>query len=126
VMTVIENGDLYKGAYRMFKIRSATNNDVAALEEMLERRLTHPEWNLPRVFVVDGGIAQLRAAGRILKAAGVLVPVVGVVKNEYHKPERLIGDKRAIEVYERDILFANNEAHRFAISYHRKRRGKLY
>lgn len=121
VMTVVDNGEAYKAAYRKFKINSVTNNDVAALSEMLERRLAHDEWPLPRVFAVDGGAAQMKAALRILKKAGIEIPVVGVVKNEFHKPERLIGDKRAIEAYERDILLANNEAHRYAIVWHRRR-----
>jgi excinuclease ABC subunit C len=122
VMTVVNNGEKIKDAYRKFKINTATNDDVAALSEMLERRLNHDEWPLPRVFVVDGGKGQMRAAQRILKKAGLEIPIVGVVKNERHQPERLIGDSRAIEAYERDILLANNEAHRFAITWHRKRR----
>jgi excinuclease ABC subunit C len=121
VMTVVDNGEAYKAAYRKFKINSVTNDDVAALSEMLERRLTHDEWPLPRVFAVDGGKGQMRAAERILKKAGIEIPIVGVVKNEFHKPERLIGDKKAIAAYERDILLANNEAHRFAIGWHRTR-----
>ena len=125
VMTVVDNGEAYKAAYRKFKIQSATNNDVAALVEALERRLAHVEWPLPRAFVVDGGTAQVRAAERVLRKAGVGIPVVGVVKNERHKPERLIGERRIIEAYERDILLANSEAHSFAINWHRKRRGKL-
>ncbi len=122
VMTVVDNGEAYKAAYRKFKIQSVTNDDVAALTEMLERRLGHTEWPLPRVFAVDGGKGQMRAAERVLKKFGIEIPIVGVVKNEFHKPERLIGDARAIEAYERDILLANNEAHRFAITWHRKRR----
>lgn len=124
VMTVVDNGEAYKAAYRKFKIETATNDDTKALSEALSRRLGHPEWPLPRVFVVDGSIGQMRAAERVLKQVGVVVPIVGVVKNEFHKPERLIGDKRAIEAYERDILLANNEAHRFGIAYHRKRRAR--
>ncbi|OGG53196.1 hypothetical protein A3H16_03125 [Candidatus Kaiserbacteria bacterium RIFCSPLOWO2_12_FULL_53_8] len=126
VMTVVNNGEMIKAAYRKFKIHSATNDDVAALKEALSRRLNHPEWPLPRVFVVDGGKGQVRAAERILKEAGIEVPIVGVVKNQFHKPERLIGDKWVIDAYERDILLANNEAHRFAITWHRKRRNKIY
>jgi excinuclease UvrABC nuclease subunit len=122
VMTVVDSGQAYKAAYRKFKINSVTNDDVGALTEMLERRLTHDEWPLPRVFAVDGGKGQMRAAEKILKKAGIEIPVVGVVKNEFHRPERLIGDKKAIEAYERDILLANSEAHRFAITWHRKRR----
>ncbi len=122
VMTVVQGGEAVKAAYRKFKIRTATNDDVSAIKEALSRRLDHPEWPLPRVFVVDGGKGQLRVAERVLKKAGLSVPIVGVVKNEFHKPERLIGDKRAIEAYEQDILLANNEAHRFAITWHRSRR----
>ncbi len=125
-MTVVHSGEPLKAAYRKFKIQTATNDDVASLKEVLLRRLNHPEWPLPRVFVVDGGKGQMRATQMILKHGGVAVPIVGVVKNEFHKPERLIGDKRAIEVHEKDILLANNEAHRFAIQWHRKRRGKIY
>lgn len=122
VMTVVRDGHMYKDAYRKFTIRTATNNDVAALSEALERRLTHPEWPLPRVFVIDGGVAQMNAARRIFKKSGIEVPLVGVVKDERHRPKNLIGDKKAIEAYERDILLANNEAHRFGIGWHRKRR----
>lgn len=122
VMTVVENGVAAKMEYRKFKIRSVGNNDVAALSEMLSRRLHHDEWPLPRVVVVDGGTAQLRAAQKLLTSAGVAVPVVGVVKDEHHKPLRIIGDTRAVCEYERDILLANSEAHRFAIQWHRARR----
>ena len=124
VMTVVDNGEIYKAAYRKFKIQTAGNNDVAALTEALARRLNHAEWPLPRAFVVDGGTAQLRAAEKILKKAGIMIPVVGVVKNDKHQPERLIGDTRAIQAYERDILLANGEAHRFAITWHRRRRAR--
>ncbi len=126
VMTVVMSCEVYKAAYRKFKIHTAGNNDVAALAEALERRLAHTEWPLPRAFVVDGSTAQIRAAERVLKSAGVSIPVVGVVKDEHHKPVRLSGDKRVVEAFEKDILLANSEAHRFAISWHRKRRGKIW
>lgn len=126
VMTVLDNGEPYKAAYRKFNVRTATNDDIAALKEVLSRRLNHSEWPLPRVFVVDGGKAQLRAAGIVLKSAGVMIPVVGVVKDEFHRPERVIGDERMIQAHERDILLANNEAHRFAIGFHRARQRKSF
>lgn len=122
VMTVVEDGHSSKGSYRKFKIRNSTNDDVASLKEVLTRRLNHPEWPLPRVFAVDGGKGQMNAAYKLLKDAGLMIPVVGVVKDEFHRPQRLIGDKLAIERYEREILLANNEAHRYAISWHRRRR----
>lgn len=121
VMTVVNNGEAEKESYRKFKIKTAGNDDVGALKEVLSRRLAHSEWPLPRVFVVDGGTAQLRAATNILKNAGISIPIVAVVKNEFHKPERLIGDAKAIESVGKEILLANQEAHRFAVAYHRKR-----
>ena len=121
VMMVVSGGEPQRAAYRKFIIRTVKNDDVEALKEILSRRLNHPEWPLPRVFVVDGGSGQVRAAQAVLKKAGIEVPIVGVVKNQFHKPERLIGEKRVIEANEKDILLANAEAHRFAIQYHRKR-----
>jgi excinuclease ABC subunit C len=125
VMTVVHNGEALKSEYRKFKITTATNNDVASLTEMLSRRLEHTEWQLPRVIVIDGSTAQMHAVEKMLSGYGIQIPVVGVVKNDAHKPERLIGDARARQAYERDILLVNAEAHRFAITWHRKRRGKI-
>jgi excinuclease ABC subunit C len=122
VMVAVEDNEPLKSAYRKFKVKGFTNNDPGALSEVLSRRLLHPEWQYPRVIVVDGSTAQMNAAKRILSHAGIMIPVVGVVKNERHRPERLIGNLAAIEAHERDILLANNEAHRFAINFHRKRR----
>lgn len=121
VMTVVEDSLPIKSAYRKFKIRGFTNNDPGALGEVLSRRLLHPEWQYPRVIVVDGHTAQMNAAKKILANAGIMVPVVGVVKDEHHRPLKLVGDAKLIEEREREILLANNEAHRFAITWHRKR-----
>ncbi len=126
VMTVVSGGEPQKEEYRKFNINTVTNDDPAALAEMLERRLNHPEWTLPRIIVVDGGSAQLRRATKVLAKAGVSIPVVGVVKDEFHRPERLIGDTKAISANEKDILLANSEAHRFAITWHRRRQRKNF
>lgn len=122
VMVAVEEGEPLKSAYRKFKVKGFTNNDPGALTEVLSRRLLHPEWQYPRVIVVDGSTAQMNAAKKVLSKAGITIPLVGVVKNERHRPERLIGNLNAIQSFERDILLANSEAHRFAINYHRKRR----
>jgi excinuclease ABC subunit C len=122
VMVAVEEGEPLKSAYRKFKVKGFTNNDPGALTEVLSRRLLHPEWQYPRVIVVDGSTAQMNAAKKVLSKAGITIPLVGVVKNERHRPERLIGNLTAIQSFERDILLANNEAHRFAINYHRRRR----
>lgn len=121
VMVVVEDGEAQKSEYRKFKVKGFTNNDPGALKEILQRRLMHPEWPLPRLIIVDGSTAQMNAAKRVLEKAGVLIPLVGVVKDEFHRPVRLAGDEKAIAEREKEILLANSEAHRFAINYHRKR-----
>jgi excinuclease ABC subunit C len=122
VMTVVEDGEPAKQEYRKFRIRTASaGNDVGALREVLTRRLGHSEWPLPRIIVVDGSTAQINAAEGVLKTYGMAIPVVGVVKDEKHRPRDIRGDRKIIKGRERDILLANAEAHRFAIGYHRKK-----
>lgn len=125
VMTVMEDGEHKKSDYRKFKIRTSTNDDNASLYEILERRFAHTEWPMPKLIVVDGGKAQVNTAERALKEWGIIIPVVGVVKDEHHKPKGFLGDKDIILNRDRHILLANSEAHRFAIEYHRLLRGKL-
>lgn len=125
VMTVVEGGVPNKQEYRKFKIKSVTgSNDPAALKEVLSRRLEHPEWPYPQIIVVDGSTAQKNAAEHVLRKAGVLIPVVAVVKDDRHKPVRLIAAKKLLSQHEHAILLANAESHRFAITYHRKKRNK--
>ena len=122
-MSVVENGEAKTGDYRKFKIReTAGANDVAHLREMLLRRLEHPEWRFPNLIVVDGGMAQKNAAENILQKYGYKIPVLGVVKDEHHRPRKIIGDQILARKYENEILLGNSEAHRFAISYHKKLR----
>ncbi|MDC1205277.1 GIY-YIG nuclease family protein [Candidatus Pacebacteria bacterium] len=125
VMTVVEGGEAKKDQYRKFKIQSLTlSNDPAALKEVLERRLTHLEWPLPQLIVVDGSTSQKNAAEFVLKKFNTVIPVVAVVKDDRHKPTRLIGAQKLLSQYQSDILLANAEAHRFAITYHREKSRK--
>jgi len=125
VMTVIESGEPAKNEYRKFKIKDIDSaNDTGALKQMLARRLSHPEWPLPQLIVVDGSTAQKNAAELILRQHAMLIPVVGVVKDERHKPIRIIGQKKLLDVHKHSILLANAESHRFAIAYHREKRSK--
>jgi excinuclease ABC subunit C len=127
VMTVIEGGEPNKNEYRKFKIQSVTgSNDPAALKEVIERRLAHPEWPYPQILVVDGSTAQKNAAEHVLRKAGVSIPVVAVVKDERHKPVRLIAAKKLLAQHEHAILLANAESHRFAINYHKQKRDKRF
>jgi excinuclease UvrABC nuclease subunit len=124
VMTVVEDGEVQTSEYRKFKIKTVLDvNDPAALSEVLARRFAHSEWSLPRLIVVDGGKAQVNSAKRAIVEFGYEIPIVGVVKDERHKPREILGGtKKMREEYGNDILLANAEAHRFAIGFHRKRR----
>lgn len=125
VMTVVVGGEIDKSEYRKFKIQSLSgSNDPAALKEILERRLLHPEWSLPQIIVVDGSTAQKNAAEFILKKYDMVIPVVAVTKDEFHRPKRIVGPRSLISTYEQDILLSNAEAHRFSINYHRDKRNK--
>jgi len=127
VMTVVEGGEVAKSEYRKFKITTLTGaNDPAALKEVLERRLAHPEWPFPQLIVVDGNQIQKRAAELVLAKAAHMIPVVAVVKDDRHKASRLIGQAALLKLHQSAILLANAEAHRFAIAYHRAKRGKTF
>lgn len=120
VMTVVYGHVSRNSEYRKFKITSVNQaNDTAALREVLTRRFGHSEWPLPRVLVVDGSTAQINVAEAVLNEFQLIIPVVAVVKNAQHKPERLAGLQAIATEYREGILLANAEAHRFAISYYR-------
>lgn len=127
VMVVVEDGEPNKSEYRKFIIKSLINaNDTGALAEVLERRFRHREWKLPSLIVVDGGLAQQNVAKKILKKCGVQIPVTSVVKDDKHKAKAIMGDAELIRKYKKQILLANSESHRFAITYHKERRGKAF
>lgn len=122
VMTVVEDGEVNKSQYRKFKIKADKNDDTKNLKEILERRLNHPEWPLPQLIVIDGGVGQLNAGREVIKKHNLNIEVVSVVKDERHKAREILGltDK----TLEKAIILANAESHRFAIGYHRKLRSK--
>jgi excinuclease ABC subunit C len=126
VMTVVEDGQVKKSDYRKFNMRIQSNNDVAGLKEILTRRLNHPEWPLPQLIVVDGGAGQHNAATEVLRSRGIDIAIIGVVKDERHKPKSFLGDEELIKKYSKDMLIANSEAHRFAITFHRKKRSNIF
>jgi len=127
VMVVVVDGELEKSEYKKFRIRTQNNaNDTGALKEILERRLKHTEWAYPDLIVVDGGVAQLNAAQKVLTRSNLVIDIVSVVKDERHKPKAILGEEDLVKKYKRDILLSNSEAHRFAITYHKKMRGKNF
>jgi excinuclease ABC subunit C len=126
VMVAVENGEAKKSDYRKFRIRVNPGvNDTGALKEVLSRRLNHEEWPQPDVILVDGGVAQVNAVQAVLNERRLAIPVIGVTKNERHKPESFIGDAKFVKRHKKEIIIGNSEAHRFAIAYHRNLRGKI-
>jgi excinuclease ABC subunit C len=129
VMTVMEYGAPKKQDYRKFNIRGQQgSDDVRALREVLRRRFNHPEWPVPDLIVIDGGTGQVNGARLELETLGIKIPTIGVVKDERHKPKDFVGTDLAKTLalqHEKEVLLANSEAHRFAITFHRKRLHKL-
>lgn len=126
VMTVVEDGEVKKSDYRKFKIKDDPGvNDTKALKEILCRRIAHIEWKTPNLIVVDGGTAQKRIIEKTLKENFMNIPVVSVVKDEYHRPKEILGDKKWLK-FEREILLSNAEAHRYGIAFHKHLRGKIF
>jgi len=133
-MVIFVNGLPDKNFYRKFKIKiSGKPNDIVMLKEILARRLKHPEWPYPGLMLIDGGKAQLSAAlnCKLQIANCKLIKVVALAKK---KNELFIeGQKNPIllKTLPREnfnlILQLRDEAHRFAISYHKKlREGALF
>ena len=126
-MVTFINGRPAKDFYRKFKIRIAQKpNDVAMIKEVLSRRFQHPEWPFPDLILIDGGKPQLNAALSCLSPEFSRLRVITLAKRkeELYTPQRrkpLLMKTLPREVFNL-ILHLRDEAHRFAISYHRKLR----
>ncbi|MBI4185814.1 UvrB/UvrC motif-containing protein [Candidatus Berkelbacteria bacterium] len=134
-MAVLEFGRPNPSQYRRFKIRTVpTQNDVAMIREVIQRRLHHPEWPNPDFLLIDGGLAQQQAAQQVLNKEKKTIPVSGVVKGPDRKGARLVPSPLArqwladhrltTQLFEPVVRLARDEAHRFAIRYHRHVRSK--
>jgi len=130
-MIVFKNNEPDKSQYRKFKIRiENTPNDIAMLKETLERRFAHPEWKYPEVILIDGGIAQLNIAINVKnqKLETKNIKVISIAKR--NKDLYIEGKNKFIslkslpqEIYNL-VLQLDDEAHRFAIAYHKKLRSE--
>ena len=121
-----------KSMYRRFRIRLPDKpDDFAMMREVIRRRLSHPEWPYPDLFLIDGGKGQLSSAlSEIKKIRGKTLKVAALAKkfNELYIPgkknpvplDKLPRDTKNI------LMYARDEAHRFAISYHRKLHRKKF
>ncbi len=129
-MVVFEGGVAKKSDYRRFKIKSAEGkpDDFKSMREVTTRRYGDPDAQMPDLIVIDGGKGQLSSALEIIRGAGhLMVPVVGLAKREEEvfregesEPVILPRDSQALFLIQR----IRDEAHRFAITYHRRLRGK--
>ncbi len=128
-LVVLTHGEIDKSQYRKFKIRIAGRpNDYAMHAEMMKRRLNHPEWPLPRLFIIDGGRGQVRASVAELQKRGIEIPIYGLAKRMewLYPPEGGVVKlpKRSLAL--RALQKLRDESHRFAITYHRKLRKKEF
>ena len=126
-MVVFEKGRPKRSDYRKFRIRGVQGaDDYASMEEMLTRRLSHYE-NYPDLIMMDGGKGQVNIALKVMAAVGVHVPVCGMVKDDRHRTRGIYFNNEELPV-DRDsegfrlITRIQDEAHRFAIEYHRSLR----
>lgn len=138
---VFEEGVPAKEHYRRYKIRTVEGiNDFASMYEVLSRRFKHTEYEDPNLIVIDGGKGQLSQAMRILEEIGRKdIPVVGLAKarteSDFQKQDVESTEERFfLPGRQNPVIFKNNaealyilagirdEAHRFAITYHRKLR----
>jgi excinuclease ABC subunit C len=132
---VWEEGQAKKSDYRKFRIKTVAGaNDFASMKEAVARRYGGEEarTTLPDLVLIDGGLGQLAAAMEGLKAAGRAgLPIVGLAKARGEKEERIFlpGRKNPIILKPASppthlLQRIRDEAHRFAVTYHRKLRGK--
>lgn len=118
-MVVFIGGEPSKKDYKKFKINTLdTPNDVGMMKEIMERRINNP-WPLPDIILVDGGKAQVSAVSEVLNGAGIKIPVIGMVKGPDRKRTDLVGDF-VKDVDKKVLERVRDEAHNFAIRYHRK------
>lgn len=136
-MVVYEKGRPKKSDYRKFRIKSVQGpNDYASMEEVLTRRFTHESTGefdsfarMPDLLLMDGGRGQVNIALGVLEKLGVKIPVCGMVKDDHHRTRGLYFNNVEIPIDTnsegfRLITRIQDEAHRFAIEYHRSLRSK--
>lgn len=126
-MVVLTGGEIDKSQYRKFKIHiSGRPNDVGMHKEMIRRRLKHSEWPSPDLILIDGGRGQARAVSFQLQTSNFQLPVYGLAKRMewVYPPEGALIKLPKSSLSLKLLQKIRDEAHRFAVSYHRKLRDK--
>lgn len=135
-MIVYEKGKPKRSDYRKFKIKWVKGaNDYASMEEVLTRRFQRALDDddgftcLPDLIMMDGGRGQVNIALRVLEQLKIKIPVCGMVKDDYHRTRGLYYNNEELAIDRNGegfklITRIQDEAHRFAIEYHRLLRSK--
>ena len=146
-MVVFEKGKAKKSDYRKFKIKTVAGpDDYACMREVLTRRFTHGLEEMqelehkedaafgsftrfPDLLLMDGGRGQVNIALEVLQELGLNIPVCGMVKDDFHRTRGLYFDNVELPIDRHSegfklITRIQDEAHRFAIEYHRSLRSK--
>ena len=143
-MVVFEKGKPKRSDYRKFKIKTVEGpNDYASMHEVLTRRFKHGLEEMkenggvteesftrfPDIIMMDGGKGQVHIAEQVLKELGLSIPVAGMVKDDHHRTRGLYYQDREIPIDRTSegfhlITRLQDEAHRFAIEYHRSLRSR--
>ena len=147
-MVVFEKGKAKRSDYRKFRIKSVEGpNDYACMHEVLTRRLMHgleeredlelrdidaqygSFTKFPDLILMDGGRGQVNIALQVLEELGIYIPVCGMVKDDFHRTRGLFFNNQELPIDKNSegfklITRIQDEAHRFAIEYHRSLRSK--
>jgi len=144
-MVVFEKGKTHRSDYRKFKIKTVSGpDDYACMREVLSRRFRHgirekeqqmegllatSFTKFPDLILMDGGKGQVNIAKAVLEELGMNIPVCGMVKDDHHNTRGLYYENEEIEISKSQEAFKlvtriQDEAHRFAIEYHRLLRRK--
>ncbi|MCI6858135.1 MAG: excinuclease ABC subunit UvrC [Eubacterium sp.] len=147
-MVVFEKGKAKRSDYRKFKIKTVSGpDDYRCMEETLTRRFSHgirereerrkkgldeslgSFTKFPDILMMDGGKGQVNIAKKVLEELGLSIPVCGMVKDDSHRTRGLYYENEIIHLPKNSEAFRlitrlQDEAHRFAITYHKAIRGK--
>lgn len=141
-MVVYERGKPKRNDYRKFKIKGIKGaDDYGSMREVLRRRFTHGLREreeskeiggftvFPDLILMDGGKGQVNIALQVLEELSLSIPVCGMVKDDHHRTRGLYYQNEEIEIDRscesfKLITRIQDEAHRFAIEYHKQLRGK--
>ena len=138
-MIVYKDGRPYKKSYRRFQIKGFTGqDDYGSMNEVLTRRFEEYFKNpdsgegfgqLPDLILLDGGKGQVSAVRPVLEKFGLEIPLFGMVKDNHHRTRAITDEGHEISISSKRRAFTlvsgiQDEVHRYAIGYHRKKHSK--